>query len=135
MTKSLLKISEAASIGLHSMMELAKNNGKLLSVKEISTKLDVSANHLSKVLQRLNKAGYIDSIKGQNGGFRLAINAEKITFLEIFELLDGKIVDCGCLLSKKVCNNCLFGDLILSVNRQVRDRLANIKLSDIKKSN
>lgn len=133
MTKSLLKISEAASIALHSMMELVRNQDKLISVKEISIKLDVSANHLSKVLQRLNKAGFIDSIKGQNGGFRLAKDAEKITFLEIFELFDGKILDCNCLLSKGACkHDCLFGDLVFSVNKQVREKLATTKLVDIK---
>lgn len=132
MVNSLLKISEAASIGLHSMMELVKNQDKLLSVKEISAKLDVSANHLSKVLQRLNKAGFIESIKGQNGGFRLSVRAEDTTFLDIYELFDGKIKDCNCLLTKKACNdNCILGDLVSSVNKQVKERLAKTKLSDI----
>ena len=80
---SILKISEAATIGLHATIELAKNSDKLTSVKEIASKLDVSANHLSKVMQRLTKAGLVESIKGFNGGFRLSQNPEEITFLEI----------------------------------------------------
>lgn len=128
---SILKISEAASLAIHAMIELAKSNDKLVSVKEISTKLEISANHLSKVMQRLNKAGLIDSIKGFNGGFKLAVKPEDVTFLEIYEIFDGKIKDCSCLLVDERCGDkCVFGDLISSVNNQVRERFEKTKLSD-----
>jgi len=131
MSNSLLKISEAASIGLHAMIELAKHNDRLISVKEISATLDISANHLSKVMQRLCKAEYVESIKGFNGGFRLLIDIDKVTFLEIFELFDGKIHDNSCLFSKTKCfQECIFGDLITSINTQVKAKFENTKLSD-----
>lgn len=131
MAGSILKISEAASIALHAMIILAKNQDKLVSVKEISTNLDVSANHLSKIMQRLTKAGLIESIKGFNGGFRLSINPEDITFLEIYELFDGKLKSSNCLLSHNQCiDKCIFGDLISSINKQVKEKFENTKLSD-----
>lgn len=135
MASSVLKISEAASIALHAMIELAKNEYKLSSVKDIAAKLDVSANHLSKVLQRLNKAGYIESIKGFNGGFKLLADPEKLSFLEIFELFDGKLKDSSCVLSKDGCggDECIFGDLILSITDQVKEKFENTKLSDFVK--
>ena len=64
MQGSILRISEAASIGIHSMIFLAKRKDELLSLNEIAESLDVSANHLSKVLQRLHKSELIASIKG-----------------------------------------------------------------------
>jgi Rrf2 family protein len=131
MSKSILKISEAASIALHAMIILAQNQNKLISVKEIATKLDVSANHLSKVLQRLNKAGFIESIKGFNGGFRLNVEPDKITFLKIYEIFDGKLKNSSCLLSHNECKEkCIFGDLISSVNKQVKEKFQNTKLSE-----
>lgn len=131
---SILKISEAASIGLHAMIELAKNSDKLTSVKEIASKLDVSANHLSKVMQRLTKAGLVESIKGFNGGFRLSQSPEEITFLEIYEIFDGKLRGSNCLLSQKDCGeNCIFGDLVLSINIQVKEKFQSTKLSDFVK--
>lgn len=131
MSGSLLRISEAASIALHAMMMLAKNNDKLLSVKEISKELDISANHLSKVMQRLNKAGFIESIKGYNGGFRLSVDPEKVTFLEIYELFDGKLQGVDCLLSRDASScKCIFGGLIASINKQVKEKFESTKLSD-----
>jgi len=128
---SLLKISEAASIALHAMIELAKNQDKLVSVKEISAKFNVSANHLSKIMQRLNKAGFIESIKGFNGGFRLSLSPNEINFLQIYELFDGKIKDSNCILADNKCGkNCIFGDLVSSINNQVKEKFVKTKLSD-----
>lgn len=131
MTESILKISDAATLGLHAVVILAQNKNKLVSVKEIATNLEVSANHLSKVMQRLNKGGYIESIKGFNGGFRLLVDPKNLTFLEIYELFDGKLKKSACLLPKKKCTGrCVLGNLIESVNEQVREKFANTKLSD-----
>lgn len=131
MAGNILKISDATALGLHAMIILAQNRERLVSVKEIATKLDISANHLSKVMQRLNKAGYIDSIKGFNGGFKLTVPPEEITFLQIFELFDGKLKSSSCLLPTQKCEGkCILGDLVSSVNKQVKEKFENTKLSD-----
>lgn len=131
MSSSILKISEATSLALHAMTLLAKNSNKLMSVKEISAMLEVSANHLSKVMQRLNKAGFIDSIKGYNGGFKILCDPNETTFLEIFELFEGKLKDSTCLLTQQKCaGNCILGDLVASINKQVKEKFENTKLSD-----
>lgn len=131
MSGSILKISEAASIALHALMVLAKNPDRLVSVKEIASALDVSANHLSKVMQRLNKAGIIDSIKGYNGGFKMIGKLEDISFLEIYELFDGKLKDSNCLLSEKKCQGqCVLGGLIADLNNQVKEKFRTTNLSD-----
>lgn len=134
MPESIIKISDAAAIALHSMIILAQHRDKLLSVKTIASNLEISANHLSKVMQRLNKAGYIESIKGYNGGFKLTSDPENITFLEIVELFDGKFKSGSCLLTKKKCQGqCILGDLITSVNSQVQEKFRNTKISDFNK--
>lgn len=130
MSNSLLKISEAATIALHAMMMLAKNQEKLISVKTIAKAINVSPNHLSKVMQRLNKAGFIESIKGFNGGFKLTMNPEEISFLKIYETFDGKLKCGNCLLTNNCEKDCIFGDLISSVNKQVKDKFTQTKLSD-----
>lgn len=128
---SILKISEAASLAFHAMIILAQNNDKLISVKQIASNLEVSANHLSKVLQRLAKAGFIESIKGYNGGFKLSASAKSITLLQIYELFDGKLKDSSCLLSNKKCQgDCFLGDLVVSINKQVKERFEKTKLAD-----
>lgn len=134
MTGSIIKISEAASIGLHAMIIIAQNPKKPVCVKEISDILDASANHLSKIMQRLGKAGFIKSIKGYHGGFKLIKPVEKISFLEIYELFDGKFPNSNCLLTAHKCKGrCILGDLVTSVNRQVKEKFEKTKLSDFVK--
>ena len=53
---SIIQISEAASLALHSMVMLAASPERSLTVKEITARTGVSEAHLSKVMQRLAKA-------------------------------------------------------------------------------
>lgn len=128
---NVLKISEAASLALHAMTVMAQKKDELVSVKDISNTLDVSANHLSKVLQRLVKADLVKSIKGYGGGFKITHKPEEITFLEIYEAIDGKFKPTNCLLDKPSCSQkCIMGNLLTSLNSQVEEFFRNTKLSD-----
>ncbi|MFB4162873.1 Rrf2 family transcriptional regulator [Alteribacillus sp. JSM 102045] len=51
---------------------------RLASIKEISSAYQISYNHLTKVGHELVKLGLIQSIKGRNGGIRLAKSPEEI---------------------------------------------------------
>jgi len=127
----ILKISEAASIGLHAMIILAQKQNQLVSVKDIASQLEISGNHLSKVMQRLVKSELVLSIKGNKGGFKLAKPSEEITFLQVYEAIDGRYNPSTCLLNKAFCSHkCIMGELTFSVNKQVEDFFKKTKLSD-----
>ncbi len=131
---NILKISDAATLALHAMSIMAQNGDELVSVKEISETLGVSYNHLSKVLQRLVKVGLVTSIKGFKGGFKLTKNIDEITFLEIYEAIDGKFSPSNCLLNKDKCaHKCIMGTFLTSINKQVEDFFSQTKLSDFNK--
>ena len=128
---SILKISDAASIALHAMIMLAEKENKLLSVRDIATKLDISANHLSKVMQRLVKAELVESVKGSGGGFKLYKTPAEVTFFEVYEAIDGKFKPSSCLLNKSLCqHHCIMGGLVSSINNQVETFFKKTKLTD-----
>lgn len=118
---NILRISEAASIALHAMLILAAKQLTFYSVKEIAARLNVSENHLSKVLQRLVKAGLVVSVKGNKGGFKIAKDPQYLFLLDVYEAIDGKFQPSTCLLNRTPCeNNCIMGDLMASINDQVK---------------
>lgn len=130
--QSVLKISEAASIGLHAMTYIAFHSNEPATTKDIANNFEVSVNHLSKVLQRLVKADLLKSRKGPLGGFELTKKCEDITFLEIYEAIDGKINTGCCLFGKTVCNSseCIMGDFLNKTNKNVKEFFGNKRLSD-----
>ena len=131
MNNNILKMSDAASFALHAMIMIAQKKESPVSVKGISEILGVSSNHMSKVLQRLVKAGLLSSIKGYGGGFVLIKKPEDITFLNVYEAIDGKFVPSDCILNReKVCVDCIMGDFLHSINNQAMDYFSRTKLSD-----
>lgn len=126
-------MSQAAALGWHAMALLARRAPSPLSTKEMAAALQASAAHLSKVLQRLAKAGIVLSERGPGGGYRLAKAANRLTLLRILEAIDGPLAPDACLMRVRVCpgKKCLLGDLLTDVNHRVRRYFAETTLSDI----
>jgi Rrf2 family protein len=127
-----LNISEAAAMALHTMVALA-GASEPLSSRELATRLMRSEAHMSKVLQRLLKAGFVKSNRGPRGGFMLTRSPADVIMLEIYEAMDGPLGDVACTQTPPVCDGttCVFGQLVTLVNRQVREYLGAIRLSEL----
>ena len=95
MSNRVFNLSEAASIAIHSVVFIAKNDG-LINVIKISEKFGFSKHHVAKVLQRLNKVGIVGSNRGPSGGFYLLMNPENVSLLDIYEAIEGKIPEPEC---------------------------------------
>ena len=128
----LIRISEAASIALHSLALMAGSPGSLFSVKQIAQRSGVSVNHLAKVMQRLVKAGILSSGRGPKGGFSIALPLEQVSLLDIYEAIEGRLSKNSCPLNRKICtfSECMFGSLFINLNQEVSDYLENKKISD-----
>lgn len=128
----LLNLSEAASLALHGAALIAAHPGELLSVRRIAESAGASEHHLSKVFQRLAKAGVLTSVRGPKGGFLLAVSAESVSLLDIYEAVEGKTLIGGCPVHRSSCpfRGCMFGDLFGKLNRDVVEYLKSKKLSD-----
>ena len=129
----MLKISEAASMGMHAMVLLAAKPERRLTAGEIAGELHVSGAHLSKVLQRLAKARLVASTRGPKGGFALAKDGRRVTLLDVYEAVEGPLGRSECLLGLPRCNakRCIMGDVVGAVTTRVREYLAKTRLSTL----
>lgn len=75
----------------------AWEDDKICSINEISDAEKVPREYLAKILKELSLQGLLHSYKGINGGYRLAKNREDITFLNIIESMQGKIMVNDCI--------------------------------------
>lgn len=135
--KSILKISEAASLALHTMYYITSSDDtKLINTKDISDSLHVSEAHLRKVVQRLVKAGFLETFRGPRGGIKLAKKPEDINLMSIYEAIEAPMVLSNCLLNQQFCSDgqCMLSDLVVNINEKVVDYFKNTTLANLNKT-
>lgn len=85
----MLKLNKSTLIALHAVVTLGAAPEKVFSASAIAKRYRVSEHHVAKVLQRLVRANLVESIRGLNGGFKIARDPKKITMLEVVELFES----------------------------------------------
>ena len=128
---SLINISERASLAIHSMVLVVRGGAGRATIRELAENLDASANHLAKVFQNLGKAGLVRSVRGPAGGYQLNRPAQEITFLDIYEAVEGPVRLTGCPLGKDKCyfDHCIFSSEMMRITRDLYDSLKGMTLS------
>ncbi len=128
---NILALSEAATIGLHSMVLIAKSAEKL-NANQIADQIGSSKHHVAKIMQRLAKENFIASNRGPLGGFILKKDPAEISLLQIFEAIEGKVEEHNCPGSKEACpfGSCILGDV---TNKLTNDFLQYLKTQTLDK--
>jgi Rrf2 family protein len=128
-------MSEATSIALHALAYVASRD-ETVNAAGLAKICGASQAHTMKVCQRLNKAGILSARRGPGGGFALARDATSIRLREIYVIFDGPMEVGHCMFATPVCreqdmHNCIFGDKMARINRQIVQYFDETTLSDI----
>ena len=93
-----MKISTKGRYALSVMIDLAVNDkGDYVSLKDISNRQEVSLKYLEQIMAMLNKAGYVKSTRGNNGGYRLAKSPEEYKVGDILRKTEGDLAPIACV--------------------------------------
>lgn len=93
-----MKISTKGRYALRVMIDLAVNDkGDYVSLKDISNRQEVSLKYLEQIMAMLNKAGYVKSTRGNNGGYRLAKLPEEYKVGDILRKTEGDLAPIACV--------------------------------------
>ena len=117
----ILNISKGSTMALHAAMLLSKNTDGPVTTIAAAQTLRVSAAHLSKVFQRMTKAGIVRAVRGPKGGYLLNKPLGDIRLLDVFESIEGPLHLSNCLMKERRCgvDGCMLGDMLDSINKQV----------------
>jgi Rrf2 family iron-sulfur cluster assembly transcriptional regulator len=97
--------SKKCEYGIQAVLYMAaQNNGIIIPSDEISKKLKIPKEFISKILQSLTESGIIESKKGKAGGFKLAKHPSKIKLIDIVEAIDGLESFNSCVLGFPNCS-------------------------------
>jgi Rrf2 family nitric oxide-sensitive transcriptional repressor len=75
---------------------LAADPDQTSTIREIADRFNISKNHLMKVAYELGRAGYVETVRGRNGGLRLARAASEIRLGDLVRECEGDftLVEC-----------------------------------------
>lgn len=117
----MFSIRRETAYALEVLKFLSKNDGKILSLNEISQKTKISFLFLQKIARKLRLKKMITSVKGVDGGYALLLSPTKISVLDVIEAMEKKCDLFDVKDSKKLTDT----------NKRIAKILASVKLNKI----
>lgn len=130
-----MKISTKGRYALRLMLDLALcDPGKPRRIKDISESQKISDKYLEQIISVLNKAGYVNSVRGPQGGYMLTKRPEQYTVGVILRLTEGSLAPVACVEDDVPCereDGCVTVLLWKRLNQAINDVVDNITLADL----
>ena len=122
-----MRISTKGRYALRLMLDLATNDsGSPIRLKDAARRQNISEKYLEQIISILNKAGYVRSIRGPQGGYVLSHRPEEYTVGMILRLTEGSLFPVACMDDEvNVCTRCDSCEP-LDVWKQIADAINNI---------
>ncbi len=130
-----MKLTSFTDYSIRLLMYVAVNKDHLVSVKEVAGAFNISRNHLMKIVHELGKEGYLETVRGKNGGFRIGKPPKDINMGELVRFTedDLNVVECfdeetnNC----KIVSHCMFAGVLQMALRAFFDVLDGHNLEDL----
>ena len=134
-----MKFSAQEDFGMRLLLRIAKSkssNG--LTIPELSELEGISVANAGKILRILRLAGFVDSARGQTGGYKLKVPANKIIVNDVMTALGGKLFESGFCEQHagidNICTNtidCSIRSLWRTIQMMLDNVLSQITLQDL----
>lgn len=112
-----MKLTSYTNYALRSLQLAALKAPELVRIDDVAQIHSLSRPHIMKVVHELGRAGYLETVRGRSGGFRLARPPKEIIVGEVVRITEGPLDVVECFNPAK--NTCpLIGICILSSKMQ-----------------
>ena len=132
----MLKLTKKADYALMAMKHLAERaSERSLSAKDVADAYGIPPEALAKILQKLAKAGLLQSQHGTNGGYTLARDPAKITAFEVIRAIDGPLFITSCVTVRGECDQtdrCNIREPLRRVSHSIEEVLRRITILEMK---
>src|SRR5215207_2944799 len=136
-----MKLSKKGEYALRSLINLgiaSEMKRSLVQVAELADVEQLPIKFLEQIMQALKEAGFVESVRGKFGGYRLAKPAREITIGHVVRLIDGPLAPIGCVsqtaYSKCTCpdeEHCGLRMMMLDVRNAIAGILDRYTLADV----
>ena len=128
-----MKISTKGRYALRLMLDLAMNGeNNIVRIKDIAERQQISDKYLEQIISVLNKAGYVRSTRGPQGGYSLRKAPEEYTVGDILRLTEGSLAPVACVEEEGSCEvDCVTVEVWKRLNQAISDVVDHITLADL----
>ena len=130
----MLRISKLADYATLIMSRLAQDAAKLCSASLLAKSLGLSMPVVSKILKILCQAGLVSSVRGADGGYRLARPAQEITLAAVVSAIEGDFAVTECCSETGSCaltSSCTTRNNWKVINNVIYATLAKLTIKDM----
>ena len=131
-----MKISTKGRYAIRVMLDLAlHDSGECIKVKDIASRQGISNKYLEQIIAILNKAGYVKSVRGAQGGYRIAKDPKEYTVGMILRLTEGSMAPVACLEENadecERCDTCETLEVWKELYDAINNVIDNVTLEDL----
>lgn len=131
-----MKISTKGRYALRLMLDLASTaTENPVSLKDVAKRQGISDKYLEQIISVLNKAGYVRSIRGAQGGYLLTRRPEDYTVGMILRLTEGSLAPVACIEDDMVvcdkAEQCVTSIVYKKINDAINGVVDNITIQDL----
>jgi Rrf2 family transcriptional regulator, cysteine metabolism repressor len=129
-------LTRESDYALRALLYMGQSKKSTMSVTELIEKLKMPKAFMRKILQKLEKAGFLISKKGNKGGFTLKKKSEAIFIIDVMKAFQGKVSLLNCVLKSKICpskKSCPLRKKIMSIEEKVILELGSVTLAGLLK--
>lgn len=98
-----MQLSKFTDYAFRTLIYLAMNSDEHLIIEDLSRELNISKDHLKKIIHKLGKTEYIISTKGRNGGIRIGLKPSDINLGEVIKLTEENLNLVQCMNTPELC--------------------------------
>lgn len=128
-----MQLTKQTDYAFRVLMALAAiPSSQLLQIQKIVDQYQISKSHVTKIVQKLVHHGYVEAVRGQKGGVRLAKPLAEIHLREIVELMENNLEAVNC--NEPVCfirSHCQLKTHLQKATQKYLGYLAGVTLADI----
>jgi Rrf2 family cysteine metabolism transcriptional repressor len=96
-----MKFTTKSQYGLRAMVYLARHKKEVSPLKIIAEIKEIPVDYLEKIINNLEKAGFVKAKRGMKGGYFLNLEPEEIKLGEVIRALEGPTAPVKCLIKKR----------------------------------
>ena len=129
-----MRLTFSTDYALRLLMLVGLETEHLVTIEEVADRFGISKNHLMKVAYQLGQAGYLETVRGRNGGLRLGKAPSQIVVGEVVRRMEPDFAVVECQNPAGYCRitpSCVLRSAMREAVQAFLDKLDQYTLEDL----